>query len=141
MVLSGVLLVVVLVSGWMLFVDGAFVRIPVVYDRHQFPVNQKVYLPGETVLARVEAYKSLDLVGSVQWSLVDHQIRYYKARNLPLPRGVVDAWFPIETIPECASGTYHFEGIVSYRVNPLRVVTYKVRTDDFEIINNKRGVH
>jgi hypothetical protein len=74
----------------------------------------------------------------VQWSLVDGIIRYYAPRNLPLPRGAVDAWAQIEKIPDCASGRYHLEGVVTYPVNPIKTVTYRVRTEDFEIRNPDR---
>lgn len=135
---SWVLCLAVLVVGFMLFVDGTIWKPVVTYERAEFPVSQKVYTPGETVVARVEAYKSRDLVGTIQCALVNHKMTYFLPRPLPMPHGVIDVWAPMETIPDCSSGQYHIECTVSYPVNILNLVTYKVRTEEFEIINNRR---
>ena len=128
------LLLLTVVFGWLVFIDGTVYRPVVTYDHHVFPVENYFYSPGEIVKARIEAYKSRDLVGEVRWSLVNHRITYFAPRELPLPSGVVDGWFPVEKLPSCEMGEYHFEGLVSYKVNFLRTVTYKVKTGSFRII-------
>jgi hypothetical protein len=131
------LLATVLVCGFLMFADGTLWHPIVAYDRMVFPTAKNAYAPGEAVYARVEAYKSRDIIGEIQWSLVNHKITYYTPRPLPLPSGVVDGWFEIEKLPKCEAGEYHFEGIVTYHVNPLRVVTYKVQTSPFTIMTKE----
>jgi hypothetical protein len=75
----------------------------------------------------------------VQWSLVNQRIQYFVPRELPLPSGVVDQWVELkERIPKsCAAGEHRFEGVVTYVVNPLRSITYKVVTRPFHVSETK----
>lgn len=139
-VMSGILFVTTLVVGFMMFVDGTIWRPVVTYDSTILPVDKGVYSPGELVLAKVEFYKSRDEIGEMKWNLVNHKIIAFSPRKISIPSGVTEKWFPVEKLPQCEKGEYHFEGLVSYRVNPLRVVTYKLKTQPFLIMPDATGV-
>jgi hypothetical protein len=137
-VLAGLLFVAMMVFGYLAFLDGSVVGPVVTYETQVLPTDAKTYAPGDAVLARVQFLKHRDIVGEMKWNLVNHRVYPYASRVISIPHGVVDAWFPVEHLPTgCAEGEYHFEGIVSYRVNPLRVVSYQLRTDPFLIVPTK----
>jgi hypothetical protein len=132
---SGFLLVSVLVVGYLMFLDGSVIDPVIQYESTMLPVQHSIYSPGDVVVARIQFYKSRDIVGEMKWNLVNHRIYPYSSKQISMPMGVADIDFPVEKLPEgCALGTYHFEGLVSYRVNPLRVVTYRLKTESFQIM-------
>lgn len=134
-VLSGLLLVSVLVVGYLAFLDGTVVNPVISYKTSVLTTDEAIYSPGDLVMAKVQFFKSRNIVGTMKWNLVNHRVFAYAAKEISLPIGVYDLWNPIERLPTtCAAGEYHFEGIVSYRVNPLRVVTYKLQTEPFRIM-------
>jgi hypothetical protein len=133
--MAGLLLVAVLACGYLMFLDGTVIDPVIRYESKLLPVQHSIYSPGDVVVARIQFYKGRDVVGEMKWNLVNHRIYPYAPKKISMPMGVADVDFPIEKLPDgCALGTYHFEGLVSYRVNPLRVITYQLKTEPFQIM-------
>lgn len=132
--LTTFLLVCMMVLGWLLFVDGTLVNPVIVHESEVLETDRGFYKPGDIVYAKMEFYKARNIVGELRWNLVDGRIFPYAPRAIAMPVGIVEKWVPVEKLPGCESGEYHFEGIASYRVNPIRVVTVKLRTKPFNIL-------
>lgn len=132
---SMLLCVTIWVLGYMVFLDGTVFNPVVTYDTQTFQTNKSIYEPGDMVEARRQFAKHRDIKGKIQWSLVNHRIISYTTKELALPTGVIDAWSLVEKLPEVLeSGEYHFEGLLCYQVNPLRVVSYPIRTEPFLVM-------
>jgi hypothetical protein len=133
-VLSGLLFVAMIVMGWMMFVDGTIWRPVITYDNSLLETDKTIYAPGDLVYAKVEFYKSRDLVGEQKWNLVNGRVFAYASRKVSIPSGVTEKWMLIEKLPHCEKGEYHFEGLSTYQVNPLRSISYKLKTRPFMIL-------
>lgn len=134
---SVVLLTLVFLVGYLMLLDGTVINPVITYETMVFPVDKSIYAPGDMVVARNRFYKSRDLMGTMRWNLVNHKIQEYATKDISLPMGVHDIWFPIEKLPNTSCGNggeYHFEGLVEYQVNPLRTITYKISTEPFRIM-------
>ena len=146
-VLAGLLFIAMLVFGFLMFVDGTLYNPPVVYDSLILPTDRTEYAAGGTVTVFLDVYKSRDIEGCITWSLVNGRVFPYAKRKLPSPSGVYEKWFPLtyERLPTDNLGPpdsmYHFEALVEYRVNPLRVVAYKLKSTPFKIIHDSEGAN
>ena len=124
-------------SGYLLFLDGTWPYNVVQYDSEVFPTTQQEYRPGDIVWARVKATKCRDLVGTVHWVMEDSSQPpvSFSPRPLSLGKGRWDVCRPIETIPKRTEpGIYRMRGIVAYRINEFRTITYSVKTTDFRVL-------
>ena len=113
-VLAGLLFVVTLVIGYMMFLDGTIVNPVVIYENTTLEVDKGIYAPGEVVMARNQFYKHRNIKGTMKWNLVDHVVTPYVSKEVSLPAGVSDIWFPVERLPDrgCKKGhMYHFRVI------------------------------
>lgn len=118
------------------FIDGHYMRKPFTSEGGHLNVDKDVYSLGETVYARRSFCKTRDVVGVVQWSLVDGYLTIYPKKEGNLPQGCYDLTFAIEKIPEIEhlkGHTVHFEGVTTYKINGLNTVTETYRTEDFKI--------
>jgi hypothetical protein len=137
--LAGLLFVAMLFVGYMMFLDGTAFNPPVIYETLLLQTDRTEYAPGATVSVLLDVYKARDIKGYITWSLVNGRVFPYASRCLPSPSGTYEKWFELknEKLPtanlEPPDTTYHFEALVEYRVNPLRVVTYKLKTTPFKI--------
>lgn len=137
---SMLLCVALWVSGYLVFLDGTVFNPVVTYETPEFPVSKSIYAPGEIVEARRQFAKHRNLKGTIKWSLVNHRIIPYTSREIALPVGIIDAWSPVERLPDVLeSGEYHFEGLICYQVNPLRVVSYPIKTERFRVMPKPAG--
>jgi hypothetical protein len=138
-VLAGLLFLATLVVGFMMFVDGTIWNPPVVYDTLILPTDKTEYQPGSIVSVFLDVSKNRNIGGNVTWSLVNGRVFPYSRRSLHSPMGAYEKWYTLinERLPTDNLGlpgsVYHFEALVEYQVNPLRVVTYKLRTTPFTI--------
>lgn len=138
-VLAFLLFVAILVFGFLLYVDGTLYRPPVVYDSTILPTDRTEYRAGDIVSVHLDVSKNRNIEGCVTWSLVNGRVFPYAKRKLSSPAGAYEKWFtlsnePLPTANLNSNGTYHYEALVEYRVNPLRVVTYKLKTTPFKIV-------
>ena len=146
-VVAGLLFVLTLVTGFLMFIDGTIYNPPVIYDSIILPTDRTEYAPGETVSVFLDVYKARDLEGKITWSLVNGRVFPYAKRSLTSASGTYEKWYALsnEKLPtanlEPPDALYHYEALVEYRVNPLRVVTYKLKTTPFKISHNGGGTH
>jgi len=140
-VLAGLLFVTLLWVGFLTFVDGTHYNPPVVYESLVLNTDKTEYAPGDVVSVFLDVYKGRNTEGCVTWSLVNGRVFPYVKRLLGSPSGTYEKWVALtrESLPTANLGPegtmYHFEALVEYRVNPLRVVTYKLKTTPFKITN------
>lgn len=97
--------------------------------------TKKVYHPGEMVYALVRFQKNRNIIGTIQWHLIDGVMITYPSRTGSLPVGIWDKEVPVEVIPDDTKpGERWFCGTVVYHPNWLGMVTYPVWTNKFEVV-------
>jgi hypothetical protein len=145
-VLAGLLFIATLVFGFLMFVDGTIWNPPVIYDTTTLPTDRTEYMAGGLVSVFLDVSKLRNISGCITWSLVNGRVYPYAKRALPSPYGTYEKWFELsnERLPTDNLGPpdtlYHFEALVEYKVNPLRTVTYKLRTTPFKITHPKENI-
>lgn len=139
--LSGMLLVSILYIGWATLLDGKVIH-PIL-EMGARPTCQgcthlttkAVYHPGDMVYAEVEFHKTRNLVGTIQWHIINKKMEYYPPRPGSLPAGIWDKAVPIEVIPlDAMPGEHWFVGTIVYHPNWLGTVTVPIITNKFEVV-------
>lgn len=136
---SGAIVLAVMYGIWCDVIDGRIYK-PVLEFGSRFTgpthhTTKSIYKPGELVYARIAMQKQRSIPGTIQWSLINHELKQYPARDGSLPAGVFDYVVPVEKIPMDAEvGEHWFCGTVRYRVNWLSTVSYSVWTNKFEVV-------
>jgi len=123
---------------WSVVIDGDYYHPPVTYHDGCFTAMQPVFAPGDSLILRVVATKSRTIPGIVTWSLVNAETHEVVANFLPrstvIGPGLNDYRVNVFTIPEkTPPGTYYARGMATYAVNPLRAITYPLKSDNFRI--------
>jgi len=142
-IMAWLLFVIILVVGYMTCLDGTWINPPVVYDSLYLATDKTEYEAGDVVSVFIDVYKGRNIEGSITWSLVNGRVFPYAKRRLGWPSGVYEKWVALsnEVLPTSNLGPtgamYHFEALVEYRVNLLRIVTYKLQTTSFKINHSK----
>lgn len=97
--------------------------------------TKTAYRPGDMVYAHVMFHKNRNLVGIIQWHMINNQMTTFAPRNGSLPIGVYDQVVPVERIPDDVKpGEHWFTGTVVYRPNWIGIVEYPVWTNKFEVV-------
>lgn len=138
---SGALLVLVLVFGYMTVLDGTWPHTIIEFDATLLDTDKTSYAPGDLVMVKQAWVKHRDVPGHVRWSLVNHQVYEFVERCVGVPVGQRDKWLPAQEIPDPwphAFGTYRFDGVVTYYVNPFRTLVYRIQTKPFEIVTKQK---
>ena len=144
---------------WTLHIDGNWIDRPVVfYKPHAFELpitshpNELVepygvthqttkshYRSGEMVQAWVNLRKNRDIVGMVQWSLMDQRFYPYVARRGVVPVGTHHLIVNIELIPRnIAPGQFHFSGQATYQINYFKTLSIPIKTNCFEVVEDEK---
>lgn len=136
--MSGMLFLLILVFGYLKVLDGTYVNPPMVYDGGMLKTDRDVYAPGDVVSVFIDCAKLRAVPGRITWQLVNGRIFPYATRDLSYAVGSYEKWVTLdkERLPTAnliEDGEYHYEAVVEKQVNPLRTVTYVLRTVDFRI--------
>lgn len=134
---SAAILITTMVLGYMMFLDGTWPVNAVKWETVIMETDKKQYHPGDLVMMHKRQYKTRDVQGTIRWSLINHRSYEFAERSVGTDVGVVNQWVPIETIPNPwphGYGEHKFIGLGTYRINPFRIITYRIETEPFDII-------
>lgn len=96
--------------------------------------DKKVYHSGEVVRARMTFQKLRNVTGTVKWMLINNHIDAFPPRPAMTPPGIYDKEFDIERLPiNVSKGRHYFVGYLTYKINPLKEVSYTIRTSCFDV--------
>lgn len=123
------------------FLDGTYVR-----KLNDLPQNRMItrqttqasYHPGDSVFVTINVctYKHGAKSPTVEWQLQDNVITFYTEREQPLMGKGCNAnkIVKVEDLPKnLLPDVYHFVGYLKFKVNPIKVITYKLQTNNFEV--------
>lgn len=119
------------------FLDGKVFN-PVIEfqsDVSSLKTEKEEYHIGEMVRAHLDFCKIRNISASIQWTLVDDFLITFDADERGVPPGCHTTIFEIKKVPDIAhSGTYRFEGLLSYKLNGWNTVTYSLKTQEFRVV-------
>ena len=131
---------IIMLGIYWLFIDGELINKPLKFyvDITKLETDKQVYHEGEYVALKLSFCKYRNVSAVAQWSLVDTIVRFYPTVTRSSPVGCYGIDKPfyagIEPIPEALPpGTYHLEGIVKVKVNPLNEQFYNYKSVNFEV--------
>jgi hypothetical protein len=128
-----------LLAGYWYFIDE-LVRPPLTFnvDIQNFELDKEEYTQGEDVRVKTSFCKNIDGLAEVSWNIVDTIVRTYPTKVAQLPKGCYGedepVWAKIVTLPpDISAGYYFMTGVSRVRLNPLKVVEYKYKTQPFTV--------
>lgn len=136
MVITIAVIVMTLFVFYWKFADGVIFNKPIVWtsDRMNIVTDKEIYEKGEMVKGHIGFCKLKNITGHLQWTLVDHYLIIYQGRDTVIGEGCREVDFDIQEIPKnTQSGSMHFEGFLSYKVNPFSSVVIELRTKTFKV--------
>lgn len=131
------LVLLMLYVFWHVVIDGTLIGKPVEYWPGCFTSIRTSYTPGDSIRLMISASKYKSLRGEVTWNLMNletHELFKFAARETTLGTGTHTYNIPVAVVPARATpGKYQMIGMVTYQVNPLKVVTYQLQSDNFTV--------
>ncbi len=123
------------VIGMYMLADGIYFGVPMsLKDGGNVTTTQSVYRPGDEVQATITYCKSSRLSGVIDWQLVDTYVRFYPAQHADLPEGCHSYNMDLGQVPsDVGADTYHFTGLLSYKMNALTTVSYPLVSNTFRV--------
>lgn len=120
-----------LIIFYLFIIDGAFTPILDITDLHTV---KKVYMRGEPVSIVSTFCKSKTSPALVQWQLMDHTVTTFSPdTHISTKVGCFKDFvstpvsIPINALP----GEYYLQNTLVYEINPVKDVTYVLRTNTF----------
>lgn len=98
--------------------------------------DKEVYHAGDSVLGDKNVCKELGKVTTIEWSLLDTFLRTYPKRmacdrdSYSRQRNALTIEMLSPTLP---AGDYHFSGNVIIRLNPIKIITVQLLTNQFNV--------
>ena len=100
--------------------------------------TKQVYVAGEQLTRIIHYTKYLPIKADVVESFVDGIIYQLPLRQGDFPVGHHEFIDESVNIPDkLPSGKYYLEGNITFKVNHFRDITYKIKSNQFEVINLK----
>jgi hypothetical protein len=127
----------IILFAWLYIIDGTLYEPPLELQLGLIQTDKEVYHPGEMVKGRFLFHKNGHTDGIIKWSLNNSHTLVYSERILSFPAGIYDKILDIEFLPNlCAfvNGSFYFSGVITYQINPLKNVSYEVRTTPFKVM-------
>lgn len=113
----------------------------VVFDKYPTQIylttNNTQYHAGEAVLGDKDICGQVGKLTTIEWSLLDTFLRTYPKRTACGADSYGRQRDPktIEMLsPTLPAGSYHFSGNIIIRLNPIKLITVQLLSNQFEVI-------
>lgn len=118
------------------YLDGVSINPVIKFNNTTLITEKNEYKPGEIVKAKIDYCKYRHITPTVQWSLTDTYLKYFPERKGGIIElGCKSMIIEVEKIPmDTYPGQYYFSGLVKYRVNGMRELSYELTTNKFMIV-------
>jgi hypothetical protein len=116
--------------------DGLYFNKPIdIKNGGLLQTTANTYRIGDEVQATLNFCKNRNIGGVVDWQLIDSYVRFYQAQRVSLPLGCYSVNEDLGLIPsDVHLGTYHFTGLLTFKINSLTTVSYPLYTNDFTVV-------
>lgn len=132
------LILIGMLSGLFLLLYWGFKPYNIVkYNVDELVMLKNSYEVGEPLTYRSSFCKSGDYSSTIIRTLHDGVIYIFPAISSHTSEGCWDFISTTTPTPNVPTGTYTFETEVIYRPNPLREITYHIKSNEFKIINEE----
>lgn len=130
-----IIAIAVLTAMYMLM-DGVYFGVPMTLSNQgNVTTTEAVYYPGDEVQATIAYCKTSNIGGIIDWQLVDTYVRFYPASRTDLPTGCHSYNMDLGRVPsDVSKDTYHFTGLLTYKMNSLTSVSYPLQSNTFTVL-------
>jgi hypothetical protein len=106
------------------------------FEQEPMPVERGVVHPGEVIAYHAVFTKFMNVSGWANVRLMDHTITFYPPQLYGGTPGDYNIWSRTFAVPlNQPPGTgYYLDFNVEYRVNPVRTIIERYRTEAFEVV-------
>jgi hypothetical protein len=130
----GIITIGSILFGYWYFIDGVYVHVPMTFKSGSVVTDKLVYKKGEPIAIRWSYCKGVDTVSEISITLTDGIIYFLPKSFSNRPTGCYDSYTVIASVPEVIpSGEYQLDGIINFKVNPLKSIDYKASSNTFKI--------
>lgn len=123
--------------------DGSLIRPVVRFNMLQneegayvVTLERSIYYPGDVVRGKFSLCRYRAVTPTVQWALVDTYLKLFPKRESTIAETgcFENRLIEIEKIPSDAQpAAYHFSGVITYKANPARDLSYTFVTEQFSV--------
>jgi hypothetical protein len=106
------------------------------FDVPILQTEKEMYEVGEPLTYRSSFYKKGNYEATIIRSLHDGVVYLFPVIISKTREGSYDFISTTTTVPNVPSGTYIFETEIIYHPNPIREITYNIKSNEFEVVNN-----
>ena len=131
LILIGILVIIALILYWSLRPYNV-----IEYQVDYFEMQKDEYVVGEPLTYRIAFCKKGNYTGTVIRTLHDGIIYIFPEIISKSPQGCIDQISTTTVVPNVPTGEYVYEDTVIYQVNPIREISYTMKSTPFKIVNN-----
>lgn len=124
----------IIVLIWLVLMFWAFFPYRTATQSQPYIVHDKVIKQGELLQYEMNYCKYTSVVPTVERQFIDGIIFALPPANAQLPKGCGKRLNSLEIPHALPPGQYYLQATVSYKVNPIRIITSVYRTEQFEVI-------
>jgi hypothetical protein len=124
-----------MLTAMYMLMDGVDFNVPMtVKNNATLQTTKLLYRPGAEIEATISYCKNRNIAGIIDWQLVDTYVRFYPASHADLPVGCHSYIMDLGVVPsDVSSESYHFTGVLTYKINSLTTVSYPLTTNEFQV--------
>lgn len=133
---------IILGTGYLFYLaelDGVINPVLTLKTKEALVVGEKEVKAGSVIKIHLDYCKHRDIPAVVSTKFIDtiqYSVQDYISQR-PVGCNKPTATTGVLVPAQLPSGTYFLEQIFTYKINPLKTVTYKLTSDEFLIINEK----
>jgi len=119
------------------FIDGKYVNVPLTFNSNQVATEKQTYKKGDPVAIQWDYCKGVDTVSDISITLTDGIIYFLPPIKSNRTVGCYNSFTVITKIPDAIkSGDYKLDGTITFKINPIKNINYKVESNMFWIDEN-----
>jgi hypothetical protein len=131
--------IVAIILVGLLFVSALVMMIVPVkvlkFTDNEYPIiNTAPIHPGDIVTYRERVWKYKEYPVTINKQLINSYVYHYTPVDGYLPTGFSDKLVPMQLPLYIEPGLYFFRIVYTYKINPLKVVTYIMTTEEFMVV-------
>lgn len=106
------------------------------FEREPLPLERTTLRAGDAIVYHAVFDKLMDVNGVASIQLIDHTVTFYPAESRAGPPGHYDMWGRSYVLPAYVppGQGYYLQFAVEYRVNPVRTIIERYRTEAFAVV-------
>jgi hypothetical protein len=130
----GIISLGVILYGYWYFIDGEYINIPLTFKTTTIVTDKQTYLKSDPIAIKWDYCKGVNTVSDVSITLTDGIIYFLPSIQSNRSIGCYNDFSVVSKIPDAIPvGDYKLNGVIHFRINPVKNIDYKVESTVFYI--------